>query len=312
MKKETTMKSKTNLTIKGLSFSEAKNDEARELLEKLRWPDGVACPRCGSTDVYKLTADTKKKIRKGLYNCRDCRKAKKNPQFTVTVGSIFEDSHIDLYTWLEAIALLMSSKKGISAHQLHRQLGVTYKSAWFMAHRIRYGMEQTSSRKMQGTIEADETYVGGKSRRVGMQTGLENKTPVVSLVQRNGKVRSFVVPTVSASTLKQVLTENVAKNAHLMTDELAGYKKVGQQFASHETVNHSQYEYVRGDAYTNTIEGFFSLLKRGINGVYHHVSKEHLHRYLAEFDFRYNTRKIDDHERTIAAIAGFEGKRLKY
>ena len=165
---------------------------------------------------------------------------------------------------------------------------------------------------MKGTIEADETYVGGKSRRIGQQTGWENKTPVVALVRRNGNVRSFVVPTVSAQTLKEVLLENVNPLSHLMTDELTGYEKVGERFASHQTVVHSKYEYVRGDVYVNTAEGYFSLLKRGINGVFHHVSKEHLPRYLAEFDFRYNRRKITDHERTVSAIAGFEGKRLTY
>jgi transposase-like protein len=159
-------------------------------------------------------------------------------------------------------------------------------------------MQQTPFRRLKGTIEADETYVGGESRRLGVQTGLENKTPVLSLVQRNGSVRSFVVPTVSARTPKEVLLENVNPSSHLMTDELAGYEKVGKRFASHKTVVHSQYEYVRGDVYTNSVEGFFSLLKRGINGVYHHVSKEHLRRYLSEFDFHYNRRKIDDHEFT--------------
>jgi transposase-like protein len=174
-------------------------------------------------------------------------------------------------------------------------------------------MTQTPfKRRKKGTIGADETYVGGKNRRLGQQTGLENKTPVVALVQRDGNVRSFVVASVSASTLKDVLLENVHPSSHLMTDELFSYKKIGKKFASHETVVHSNYEYVRGHVTTNAVEGFFGLLKRGINGVYHHVSKEHLHRYLAEFDFRYNHRKIDDHERMVFAIARFEGKRLKY
>lgn len=303
---------KKNLTLVGLGHSEAKEDEARETLERLRWGSGVACPRCGSMDVAKVTANGIKKIRKGLYRCRDCRRNKTSNQFTVTVGTIFEDSHIALYIWLQAITLLCSSKKGFSAHQLHRQLGITYKSAWFMAHRIRHAMEQQPTRRMKGTIEADETYIGGKSRRVGRQTGFENKTPVVALVQRNGNVRSFVVPTVTAMTLKETLLANVNPSSHLMTDELDGYKKVGEQFASHETVKHSAYEYVRGNVTTNTVEGYFGLLKRGINGVYHHVSKEHLHRYLAEFNFRYNRRKIDDNERTISAIMSTEGKRLMY
>jgi transposase-like protein len=165
---------------------------------------------------------------------------------------------------------------------------------------------------MKGTVEADETYVGGRGRRFAQLTGFENKTPVVALVQRGGKVRSFVVSTVSASTLKDVLLENVHPSSHLMTDESVAYTEVGKRFASHSTVMHSNYEYVRGNITTNAVEGFFGLLKRGVNGVYHHVSKEHLHRYLAEFDFRYNHRKVQDHERTVSAIAGFEGKRLMY
>ncbi len=304
---------KNKLTLKGLAHSEAKEREARETLEQMRWANGVACPRCGSTDIVKIEPNKEKKIREGLYRCKDCRRAKRSNQFSVTVGTIFEDSHIPLHIWLQAISLLCSSKKGMSAHQLHRQLGITYKSAWFMAHRIRYAMAQPPiQRKMKGVIEADETYVGGKSRRLGQLTGLENKTPVVALVQRNGRVRSFVVETVSASTLKKVLLENVHPSSHLMTDELQSYKETGKRFASHQTVTHSKYEYVRGDVTTNAVEGYFGLLKRGINGVYHHVSKEHLHRYLSEFDFRYNHRKVDDHERTVAAIAKFEGKRLTY
>ena len=301
------------LTLKNLQENEQAEDQAREVLERLRWGDKVYCPRCGSDKVVKVEANREKKVRKGLYRCKDCRKLKQNNQFTVTVGTIFEDSHIKLNVWLQAIVLLCSSKKGMSAHQLHRELEITYKSAWFMAHRIRYAMEQhTFDKKLDGTVEADETYVGGKSRRIARQTGLENKTPVVSLLQRDGNVRSFVVPVVSAKTLRNVLTENVSKDAHLMTDEGRGYIRLGREFASHGVVNHTLDEYVRGNITTNTVEGFFGILKRGINGIYHHVSKEHLHRYLAEFDFRYNHRKIDDNDRTIKAIAGFEGKRLTY
>lgn len=309
--KPTTKKDKI-LTLKGLAKDYGKEDQARELLEAIRWADGVVCPRCGSTDIIKVEPNAEKKIRRGLYRCRDCRKANKSNQFTVSVGTIFEDSHIGLATWLQAITLLCSSKKGFSAHQLHRQLGVTYKTAWFMAHRVRYAMAQGHFGKMKGTVEADETYVGGVSKRTRRQTGWENKTPVVSLVQRGGKVRSFVVANVSTSNLKEVLTKNIHPSAHLMTDELNQYTTIGNHFTSHDVVNHRNLEYVRDNAYTNTVEGFFSILKRGINGVYHHVSKEHLHRYLAEFDFRYNNRKIDDHTRTLKALAGFEGKRLKY
>lgn len=300
------------LTLYGYTHTKERESEARQTLESLRWKNGVVCPRCGSGEITKIESKQGKTIREGLYRCRDCRKAKKSNQFTVTVGTVFEDSHIPLDVWLQAIILLCSSKKGMSAHQLHRQLGITYKSAWFMAHRIRYGMEKTTNRKMKGIIEADETYVGGKSRRIGQQTGFENKTPVVALVQRDGNVRSFVVQTVSAKSLKAVLNDNVHPSAKLMTDELAAYQKVGKEFSSHESVNHGKYEYVRGDVTTNTVEGFFSILKRGINGVYHHVSREHLNRYLAEFNFRYNNRKVDDAARVLSAISGFEGKRLMY
>jgi len=307
------MEDKIKLTLKGLNHSDAKEDEARQLLEGLRWPNGVICPRCESKDVIEIVPNKDKKIRKGLYRCAECRRNNRTNQFTVTVGTIFEDSHIKLDIWLQAITLLCSSKKGFSAHQLHRQLGITYKSAWFMAHRIRYAMEQSPfKRRLKGTIEADETYIGGKARRIGNYRATENKTPVVSLVQRGGKVRSFVVPTVSARSLKQVLLDNVNPKSHLMTDEAHHYKRIGRKFASHEHVVHHKLEYVRGDITTNTVEGFFGLLKRGVNGTYHHISKEHLHRYLAEFDFRYNNRKVEDEERTISAIAGFEGKRLMY
>ena len=297
------------LTMKDLPRDE---DKARELLEKLRWGDKVCCPRCGSDNITKIEPNEAKKIRKGLYRCRDCRKAKRNAQFTVTVGTIFEDSHIKLDVWLQAIVMLCSSKKGMSAHQMHRQLGITYKSAWFMMHRIRYAMEQKSFGKLNGIVEADETYIGGKGRRTARLTGFENKTAVVALVQRNGDVRSFPVETVSAKTLRNILTENLDKETRLMTDELQGYIKVGREFKSHEVVKHGKFEYVRGDVTTNTVEGYFGLLKRGVNGTYHHISKEHLHRYLAEFNFRYNNRKIDDTERTVKALLGFEGKRLTY
>ena len=228
----------------------------------------------------------------------------------MTVGTIFEDSHIPLDKWLIAIYLMCSSKKGISAHQLHRMLKLSYKAAWFMCHRIRYAMEQGPlAAKLGGVIEADETYVGGKVR--GHQWA-DNKRPVLSVVQRGGRVRSFHMERVTAENLRQVLKDNVEVSARLMTDEYRGYTVAGTDFASHETVNHSEREYSRGDVSTNTIEGFFGLLKRGINGVYHHVGRKHLHRYLGEFDFRYNERKVTDGERAQNALKGFEGKRLTY
>jgi transposase-like protein len=296
---------------------------AADYLESIRWPEGPVCPHCGVLDAkhYRLKHATRK-----LWKCRSCRK-----QFTVTVGTIFEGSHIGLHKWLLAFYLLCSSKKGMSAHQLHRMLGITYKSAWFMAHRIRYAMEQPAfTTLMGGTVEVDETYVGGKKRRSNkaqqrpldpmlpdkrLQTGRgADKIPVVLLVERGGKARSFRVANVTAETLGGAIRRNVSTDAHLRTDSYPSYKKVGKEFASHETVDHSM-EYVRGDAHTNTAENFFSILKRGIEGVYHHVSEAHLPRYLAEFDFRYNNLARDgvtDAERTRRALAGVAGKRLKY
>lgn len=295
---------------------------AAEYLESIRWPNGPVCPHCGNTEKhYKLPHATRR-----LWKCASCRK-----QFTVTVGTIFEASHIPLNKWLLAFYLLCSSKKGMSAHQLHRMLGVTYKSAWFMAHRIRYAMEQPPfARQLTGVVEVDETYVGGKVRRSNRrqsapldaytpdkrkQTGRgADKTPVVALVERGGEVRSLRIANVTAETLGGAIRRHVHREAHLRTDAFPSYKKVGREFASHETVDHLR-EYVRGDVHTNTAENFFSILKRGINGVYHHVSEEHLPRYLAEFDFRYNNRVangVSDAERTVRALRGAEGKRLTY
>jgi transposase-like protein len=283
-------------------------DEAREQLEKLRWPNGPACPNCGGLNPYSIKGkpDSKRPVRKGVYKCRECRK-----QFTVTVGTIFEDSHIPLNTWLTAISLICSSKKGISAHQLHRMLGLTYKSAWFMAHRIRYAMEQPPlAEKLTGVVEVDETYVGGK-RRGRRGRGARNKTPVLALVQRGGIVKSQPVGRVTAKNLKSFIRGNVDNNSMIMSDDFKSYKWVGKEYP-HQIIRHSRKEYVRGSVHTNTIEGYFGLLKRGLNGIYQHVSPKHLHRYLTEFDFRYNMRHIEDGARTHLAFAGIEGKRLLY
>ena len=277
-------------------------DAARAFIERLRWPSGPVCPHCGATKIYRLAvASTQRKVLK----CAKCRR-----QFSVTVGTIFEDSHIPLTSWLGAMQLMCSSKKGMSAHQLHRMLAITYKSAWFMAHRIRHAMsEGIFTDKLGGIVEADETYIGGKST---LETRYQKKTPVMALVERGGRVRSFPMTHVTAENVKPILREHIAKEATLMTDEGGWYYEVGKEFADYQTVTHSAKEYVRGLASTNTAEGFFSLLKRGLAGTYHHVSKQHLHRYLAEFDFRYSARKIDDAMRTILAVKGTEGKRLRY
>jgi len=287
-------------------------ETAREFLERNRWPEGPACPHCGGCEVYRLTPnpDSKKPGRKGLLKCKYCRK-----QFTVTVGTIFEDSHIPLHKWLIAIFMMCSSKKGMSAHQLHRILGLSYKAAWFMCHRIRYAMDEGPQMdKLSGIIEADETYIGGKERGIGSgrpKPG-SKKVPVFALVERGGRVRAWPMERVTSENLRSTLRENVEKSSRIMTDDSILYTNVSDDFASHEAVNHTKKEYVRGDVSTNTVEGFFGLLKRGVNGTFHHVSKKHLHRYVNEFQFRYNARKMNDGDRTTLAIAGFEGKRLKY
>ena len=280
------------------------NDEkaAYEHLAKIRWPEGPRCVHCQSEKVYTLNVSSAKRV---VLKCGACRK-----QFSATVGTIFEDSKIPLTKWFMAFQLMASSKKGMSAHQLHRMLNITYKSAWFMAHRIRHSMKQTPfSGKLGGIVEADETYIGGKSRGMGQ---IPNKMPVFALVERGGRVRSFTMPRVTAINLKRAIHEHVDQSATLMTDELTGYTNIGKQFADHQTVNHSQKEYVRGEASTNTVEGYFSLLKRGLTGTYHHVSQKHLHRYLDEFNFRYNARTMSDAIRNHGAIRATEGKRLTY
>jgi transposase-like protein len=312
-------------------------DKAREYLEKMRWADGVICPHCGLVgEAYRIivkekTAEEKeamrkagkrvRKARKGLWKCAGCRE-----QFTVTVKTIFEDSHIPLHKWLLAIHLLCSSKKGMSAHQLMRMLEIKqYKSAWFLAHRIRYAMTGELPEKMNGIVETDETYIGGKRRNkhshaikpnVRAQDRLSpfaDKFAVVSVLERGGKVHSRHVEKVTAKNLQAVINEVCAADAHVMTD--TGVLK-GMKDRKHSLVNHKADEYVRYDegvcVTTNTVEGYFSILKRGINGVYHHVSKKHLHRYLGEFDYRYNARQVTDGERALEALKGFEGKRLTY
>jgi transposase-like protein len=295
--------------------------KAAEYLESLRWPNGPVCPHCGESErrPYRLKSNTRR-----LWKCAKCRK-----QYTVTVGTIFEGSHIGLNKWLLAFYLLCSSKKGMSAHQLHRMLGVTYKTAWFMAHRIRYAMEQPSFQpKLAGTVEVDETYVGGKVRRANRKqyaplnpmtpdmrrrkTGRgSDKIPVLTLIERGGRARSFRVASVTSNSLKGAIRRHVSREAHIRTDSFSSYKGLDREFASHKTVNHA-YEYVRGDVHTNTAENFFSILKRGVNGTYQHVSEAHLPRYLAEFDFRFNHRQVSDSARTRLALLGVEGKRLRY
>ena len=296
------------------------HDEAKAFtkLEAVLWPDGPVCPHCGNTKgVYDLA-----KTRIGLRKCgaKECRK-----QFTVRVGTVYESSHIPLHKWLQATYLLCSSKKGISSHQLHRTLGVTYKTAWFMTHRIREAMRAGTlspplgSPGGSGVVEADETFIGRK-KGVPVKRGGAHKNVVLGLVERGGEVRTVHIDNTKADTILPIVNENIAKEAHVMTDDGATYYKKLGDFAGHDAVNHSAEEYVRHEdgkpvITTNTIEGYFSIFKRGMKGVYQHCCEKHLHRYLAEFDFRYNNRVrlgIEDEQRTDRALSGAKGKRLTY
>lgn len=294
-------------------------DKAREHLEATRWPHGPVCPHCGSVD--NATNVGGKKARPGVYQCnaKECRE-----QFSVTVGTVFKSSKVPLNKWVLATYLMSSSKKGISAHQLHRTLGVTYKTAWFMAHRIREAMNPTDQGPLGGegkVVEADETYVGGKEKnkhaaKRNFTRGAGDKEAVVTLVERDGRARSFHVANVTAKTLRPLIVETVDRASHLMTDGAVFYTKTGAEFAAHSAVDHAAGEYVRmGFHHSNTVENYFSILKRGVIGTYHHVSAAHLARYLAEFDFRYSNRSglgVDDEIRTNEALRGIEGKRLTY
>jgi len=285
------------------------NEEAARLfLEGIRWPNGPICPKCGS--VKKPYA-----LHKGKYRCsdKDCR-----ADFTVRVGTVFESSHIPLHKWLMAAYLLCSSKKGISSHQIHRTMGVTYKTAWFMTHRIREAMREGALLPIGGpgtTVEADETFIGRNPLRKKAR-GTGHKLCVLSLVERGGRVRSFHVEDTKAVSIVPIVNENISHESCLMTDENPSYGRVGQRFKSHETVVHKNEEYARYEKgrviSTNTVEGFFSIFKRGMTGIYQHCSADHLHRYVAEFDFRYSERHVTDAERTIQALRGSVGKRLKY
>jgi transposase-like protein len=270
-------------------------EAARKHFEAIRWPNGPVCPHCGLVDdarQFKGEAH-----RPGVYKCHGCQK-----QFTATVGTLYERSHIPLHKWLLATHLMSASKKGMSALQLMRMLGFgSYRTAWFMAHRIREGMRVAKVTTPLGgkgkSVEIDETFIGGKEKnkhakkRKHIGTGGAGKEAVFSLVERGGEVRSFHVPSVTAKTLRPILVAQVDRKSDLMTDEGAAVMMMGREFKSHQAVRHGAGEYVRGTAHTNTIEGYFSIMKRGINGVYHSVSQQHLKRYLAEFDFRYNERE---------------------
>ncbi len=303
-------------------------EAARLHLEATRWPEGAVCPHCSSKNVRELNG---KSHRAGLRQCneKECRQ-----QFTVTVGTVFERSKVPLNKWLLATHLMTASKKGISSHQIHRMLGVTYKTAWFMTHRIREAMVDDNPPPLGGKdaeIEADETYIGNKVSlkkkraivRAGTGTGTKggfsgtgNKYTVVSLVERGGNVRSFHMDSANGESIREALVRNVDRRSMLMTDESRLYSKVGGEFKRHYKVHHGAGEYKRvhllADAYTNTLEGYYSIFKRGMIGTYQHCSEAHLQRYVTEFDFRYNGRKLNDNERRDKALEGISGKRLMY
>lgn len=298
--------------------------KARDWLESRVWANGRVCPHCGNADQDKITKLEGKAHRPGVYQCNEpaCRE-----QFTVTVATVFESSKIPLSKWLAALFLMTASKKGVSAHQVHRMLGISYKSTWFLMHRLREAMRSGALEPLGGAgkvVEADETYFGkADTQRTSPQRlgrpyknrRIKNDRPIVSLVERGGTVRSFHVAVADSATVAGIVSANVRKESRLQTDESKLYKKVGVDFAAHETVNHGAKEYARGDVTTNTIESYFSVFKRGMRGTYQHCSEKHLHRYLAEFDFRYNNRVslgVDDTSRAEQLAKGIVGKRLTY
>ena len=295
------------------------DDAARAHLERLLWPHGPVCPHCGVID--NATAMKGATTRPGLYKCKtkECRKP-----CTVTVGTVMERSKVPLHQWVLAAHYMASSKKGMSAKQLERLMGVTYETAWFLFHRLREAAKVTNPGPLGGEgmiVEADETGVGGKernkrlSKRNPKNIGMVGKQVAFTLVERNGRARSFHVANVSGKTLRPIIVKHVKRSSTLMTDDAGQYRPIGAEFARFETVNHGIEEYVRGEWHSNTVEGFFSILKRGVYGTFHHVSEAHLHRYLAEFDFRYSNREalgVDDIARAEELLRGAQGKRLTY
>ena len=287
----------------------AEESKAIGFIERLIWPDGPVCPHCGA---YERQGHIKgKSARPGLRKCGECRK-----QYTYKIGTVFEGSHIPATKWLMAIYMMCSSKKGVSAKQIERGLGISYKSAWHLCHRIRLAMTQEPLKGKLGVgggvVEVDETYIGGKpSRNFHKSHTPQPKPIVVALIERDGRVRTFPMPHAQKGPLQALVRMNVDSTAHIMTDMARAYHGIGKHFASHGAINHSK-EYVRGVIHTNFAESYFSLLKRGLFGTFHHVSKQHMPRYLREFEFRWNMRHDTDVERTVAAIKGAKGKRLMY
>jgi transposase-like protein len=302
---------KDDETIIAIPAACADEKAAVAFMENQRWGDHPACPRCGDLSVYQMKASkTGERQANFRWRCHGCK-----DQFTVRIGTVFEDSRIPLRHWCYAFWRSATSKKGVSALEIHRQTGLSYKSSLFMLHRIRFAMDGQDIEPLKGDVEVDEVYIGQKPRHPSRsrKTVKARKVPVVGLLERGGRVRPRVVADVTADTLKNVIRANVDKSARILTDEWSSYRGIGREFAGgHETVRHSSYEYVRGDVHTNSIEGFFGMLRRGLNGIYHSVSRKHLHRYLSEFEFRHNHRELDDGERTTKAIKAANHKRLTY
>jgi transposase-like protein len=310
---------KDDLNLIELAQQYSEESKARALLESLLWPNGPICQHCKCDDVYKLTpkppkpsvAKPMRKQRQGLYCCAACRK-----QFTVTMGTVMESSHIPITKWVMAMFVLCASKKSISSHQLHRMLKITYKTAWFLSHRIRYAMgpDNANVAKLKGIVEIDETFVGGKG---DIKTKVLRKTPVVALIERGGQMRTKVVSNVTIKNMRTAITECVNTDAILNTDDSGVYRRQFKDYKRHDIVNHSNFEYSRRNAdgtksHVNTCESFFSLLKRGVMGSWHHVSREHLPKYAGEFAFRWNHRGMTDGARMVKAVESTEGKRLTY
>lgn len=297
--------------IGALPVACADEKAAVEFMEAQRWGDHPACPRCGDLDVYQMKdAKTEERQANFRWRCHGCK-----DQFTVRIGTVFEDSRIPLRHWCFAFWRSATSKKGVSALEIHRQTGLSYKSCLFMLHRIRFAMDEQDVEPLKGDVEVDELFIGG-ARRVynnSRKSRIKPKTPVVGLKERGGRVRPRVVADVTGDSLKGIIRANVDKSSRILTDEWSGYRGIGKEYAGgHETVRHSTNEYVRGDVHTNSIEGFFGMVRRGLDGIYHSVSRKHLHRYLSEFEFRHNHRELDDGQRTVAAIRAANNKRLTY
>jgi len=310
-KKAQNRSTKDDIITQEIPMACADERSAVEFMEKQRWGNKPVCPCCGSLSVYQMM-DSKTQGRQVNYRwrCNSCK-----TQYTVRTGTVFEDSRIPIRHWCFAFWRASTSKKGVSALEIHRQTGLSYKSALFMLHRIRFAMSDSVDGKLNGDVEVDETYVGGKPRHKGQSKRGRGtrKQAVMALVERNGNVKTKTIANVTSKTLHQVIKDNVCQQSRIITDDCPSYNGIGASYeGGHHSVCHSAKEYVRGDIHSNTVESFFAIVKRGLNGIYHAVSKKHLHRYMSEFEFRYNNRQLEDGERVLAAIKASEGKRLFY